>query len=316
MPYISNNAFNCILFSVLLVQPFSIHATSQYEQITHAEQNISIHYNATLNENERKLTHRWLQQVASALLTIYGELPKNNFQITIERSSNQSGPVPWGQVERGKPTNVLLVINPEFGYDRLISDWTAFHELSHLLIPYRGYGNIWLSEGLATYYQNIIQARSGLFSETKLWRKIVAGFERGKNDKRWRHINLTETSDNLRESRQYMRVHWSGVLFWLTADVELRKQGKDTLDSVLKKLKDCCEMQSMSAYSIVHKLDELSNVHLFVPLFKKFSKSHSIPEYTPILSDLGINQANISHAISLNNNAPLTDIRRQLTNIH
>ena len=115
--------------------------------------------------------------------------------------------MPWGHIERGQPTNVSLVINPSLGYEKLLNDWTLFHEFSHLLLPYHGYGNVWFSEGLATYYQNIIQMRSGLLDEKVMWNKIAAGFERGRKEQRWNQINLTEVSDNLRENRQYMRVH-------------------------------------------------------------------------------------------------------------
>ncbi len=246
------------------------------------------------------------------MLTVYGELPRDNFHITIKRSSSRASPVPWGHVERGRPTNIVLVVNPDLGYDKLISDWTAFHELSHLLLPYRGYGNVWLSEGLATYYQNVIQARSGQLNEVEMWYKIVVGFERGSNEQRWRHINLSEVSDNLGETRQFMRVHWSGVLFWLTADVELRKQGKSTLNNALKKLRDCCEKNLMSAEEIVHKLDELTDENIFVPLFNKFRESYTVPEYESILSDLGVKQKKLAGGVLFNDNAPLAVIRQQI----
>jgi len=307
-----SRAFYRFLSGVLLLLPYSLQASNPYDQITRGDQMVSIHYQASLSETERRTTHQWLEQVTTAIMTIYGELPSNNVHITIERSTSRSSPVPWGQVERGNPSRVLLVINPALGTDALISDWTAFHEISHLLIPYQGYGNVWLSEGLATYYQNIVQARSGLFDETRMWEKIASGFERGRNDQRWRHIDLAEVSDRLRETRQYMRVHWSGVLFWLTADIELRKQGKGTLDDALKQLKHCCEGRSMSARAIVYKLDDTLDTELFVPLFQKYRESHAIPEYEQILADLGVKQSRWTGGISLNDDAPLADIRRQI----
>lgn len=312
MFYILIRVLHCLILGMLLLLPISLAASTQYGQIVHDDQRISVYYHASLKETEREMTRQWLQKVTRALLTVYGELPKDRFNIRIERSSSQFSPVPWGQVERGKPTNVLLVINPDLGYDALISDWTAFHELSHLLLPYRGYGNIWFSEGLATYYQNIIQARSGLFDETELWHRIAAGLERGRKEQRWDHINLTDVSDNLGETRQFMRVHWSGVLYWLSADVALRKQGKGTLDNSLKQLKDCCEWRSMSAKAIAHKLDELTNAKVFVPLFDKYSESYRVPEYKPILTELGVKQNKWPGGISIDDGAPLADIRRHI----
>jgi hypothetical protein len=301
-----------LILSVLLFHPFSLLASSQDDRIEHQNHHISIYYPASLNEAERDITHHWLQRVTEALLTVYNELPKDSFRITIERSSNPSSAVPWGQIERGTPTNVILVINPELGYGELIGDWTAFHELSHLLLPYRGYGNVWFSEGLATYYQNIIQARSGLFDETRLWNNITAGFERGRNEQKWNYLNLTQVSDNLGENRQYMRVHWSGVLYWLNADIALRIQNKGTLDNALKQLKDCCESHSMSAKAIARKLDELTNVTIFVSLFDKYSESYRVPEYKSLLTNLGVILNKWSGDISLDNDAPLANIRRQI----
>jgi hypothetical protein len=297
---------------MLLLHPFSLMASSQFEQIAHRDQHISVSYHTSLNIAERKTTHLWLQKVAAALLTVYGELPKDNFQITIKRSSSRASPVPWGHVERGEPTNVVLVMNPELGFEELISDWTAFHELSHLLLPYRGYGNIWFSEGLATYYQNIIQVRSGLLDETEFWHNIAAGFERGRKEQHWDHVNLTEVSDRLGETRQYMRVHWSGVLYWLSADIELRRHNKSTLDKALKLLKECCEWRSMPAKAIARKLDELNNVNVFIPLFEKYSQSHRLLEYKSILTDLGVKQNNSTAGISLDDATSLAYIRRQI----
>ena len=301
-----------LFLRLTLLAPGLLLAASDHGQITRDQQRIAIHYQASLQQAERSMIHRWLNQVTDALMTVYGELPRDDFRITIERSSSTNSPVPWGQVERTTPTNVLLVVNPELGYDELISDWTAFHELSHLLLPYRGYGNIWLSEGLATYYQNIIQARAGLLDEHQMWQKIAAGFDRGSKEQRWRHYNLTDVSDNMRETRQYMRIHWSGVLFWLTADVKLRESGAGTLDAVLKQLRDCCEHESMSAEAIVHKLDELTEEQIFVPLFEQFCESYSIPDYSEILAELGIQQEKRSRAIALNNTAPLAVVRQQI----
>ncbi len=294
----------------MLCQPFILLATENYDQIKNGNQQLSLIFQSTFTDDERKTTYQWLKEVSRALRTVYGEYPQDHFRITIKRSRARPGPVPWGHVERGDPTNVLLVINPEYGYDALINDWTAFHELSHLLIPYRGHGNVWFSEGLATYYQNIIQGRLGLLNQSQMWGKIAAGFERGKKQQHWNNTNLTEVSDQMRENRQFMRVHWSGVLYWLSADVQLRKLGKGTLDDALKLLKDCCEFKSMSAKAIAHKLDTLTSSNVFVPLFEIYCESYEIPDYLSLLTELGVTKT--TNTISFNKSASLASIRQKI----
>ncbi len=301
-----------LLLGGLLGLSGSFATAAEHDQIIHGEQQIIIDYPTSLSETERITLHRWLQDVSAVLLTVHGEFPQDHFHITIQRSSSSTSPVPWGQVIRSTPTTVLLVANPDLGYDALINDWTAFHELSHLLLPYRGHGNVWFSEGLATYYQNIIQARSGLFNEKVLWSKLTSGFERGRKQQNWSHLNLTDVSDNLGETRQFMRVHWSGVLYWLSADVALRRLNKGNLDSALRQLKGCCESDLMSARAIARKLDEITAMQLFVPLFDQYSTSYRIPEYQPLLTDLGIRQDDGAGGISLDNAAPLAVVRQKI----
>jgi hypothetical protein len=247
---------------------------------------------------------------------VYGKLPEDKFHITIKRASGHGGPVPWGQVNRHTSsgvTDVLLVIHPEQGVDALLSDWTAFHELSHLLIPYRGYGNLWLSEGLASYYQNIIQARSGRFDAKEMWRRIMAGFERGRQQQRYQQLSLTQVSDRMLETRQFMRIHWSGVLYWLTADVTLRREHHTSLDQALMQLRACCMQDELSAQEIVEKLDALTGTRVFTPLFYRFAESKNMPDYLPLLAKLGVLN-NTSGDITFEDKMSLADIRKAMEN--
>ena len=230
----------------------------------------------------------------------------------IQRSSSRHSPVPWGEVSRGNPDTVSLTIDPEFGFQEISQDWTAYHELSHLFIPYRGHGDLWFSEGLATYYQNVIQARSGLLSEAGLWGKLASGFARGRQQNPWSHLPLAEISDHMGRYRSFMRVHWSGVHYWLTADIKLRQQSqnKTSLDALLKQLKDCCEHKSMSAASIALKLDQLAGTTIFKPLFDEYRVSHAIPDYHPTLTSLGVKHR--KYDVVLTADTPNAAIRKSI----
>lgn len=270
------------------------------------QQTITIDYPASFDAIERQLAYQWLQQISAALQTVHGEFPQDQFHVTLRESTRRGSTVPWGQVKRGEPDTVLLVINPSAGLQSLLADWTAFHEFSHLMLPYRGYGDIWLSEGLATYYQNIVQARAGLFDEQTMWQRLQAGFRRGENDQRWAHAKLEQVSDNLLETRQYMRVHWSGVLYWLQIDVALREQGR-SLDSALKELKDCCQGRQLSAWQIVRKLDQIHQTTMFSTQFELFRNSYALPDYRRVLKALGVEEN-----LTFNNQARQAAIRTSL----
>lgn len=307
--------------AILLAVMFAACSLARADYITHSDQRIYIQYLSPLEETKRQLTYVWLQRVTDALLTVYGEWPKDKFDISIQNGASDDSPVPWGQVTRGNPDTVLLVVNPRSDLQELTNDWTAFHELSHLLIPYSARGNMWFSEGLATYYQNIIQARAGLLSEAELWGKLESGFERGRKQNKLSHIDLAEISDNMSRYRNFMRVHWSGVHYWLSADIKLRRmsQNKTTLDSLLKQLKDCCQHRSMSAAAIAEKLDQIAGTHLpgvsiFRPLFDEYRVSRAMPDHRPLLASLGVITGgdNRKYGVTLVTDAANVDIRRSI----
>jgi hypothetical protein len=302
-------------FTLLLIL-LTASTQANSDSLFNADQRIDIEYISPLDSTKRKQLQLWLQDVSDALLTVYGAWPKDRFNITVKHGAGSGSPVPWGQVNRGNPDNVLLVINPGSAMQEIMADWTAYHEVSHLLIPYSGTGDGWLSEGLATYYQNIIQARAGVLSETELWNKLASGFERGRSEKQWSQKNLTEISDNMGKYRSFMRVHWSGVHYWLTADTTLRQQSNNqvSLDHLLEQLKTCCQHKSMSAIAIVEQLDQLAGTNLFKPLFLEYRASHAMPDYQPILSRLGVifqPQANKSDVV-LTTSAPAAEIRTSI----
>jgi hypothetical protein len=76
--------------------------------------------------------------------------------------------------------SILLLPASDATVGELESDWVAIHELSHLWMPRLYPGDRWLSEGIATYLQEVLRARCGLQSRTKAWTRIKEGFDRGR----------------------------------------------------------------------------------------------------------------------------------------
>jgi len=106
------------------------------------------------------------------------------------------------------------------------------------------------------------------------------------------------------------------VHYWLTADIKLRQQSQNkmTLDSALKRLKDCCQHKSMSAAAIAERLDLIAGVNIFKPLFAENRVSRAMPDYKPVLTNLGVitGHHDREYDVALTADAPNADIRKSI----
>src|SRR5262245_35074567 len=96
----------------------------------------------------------WLTRAATAVTTLYGRFPVETVQIVVVPGARGNEPVPWAYVLRGGMPAAYFFINQRKPLSEFLADWTAVHELSHLLLPYVRPEDAWLSEGAATYYEN------------------------------------------------------------------------------------------------------------------------------------------------------------------
>lgn len=257
-----------------------------------------------------KLT-RWIGANAMAITTLYGRFPLPSTQVLVTASTRASGgPVPWGQVLRGGAPALWLEVNTHYDFHALLDDWTLSHEMSHLLLPFITRRQAWLSEGFASYYQNVLRARAGLLSELEAWRKLDAGFGRGLADTRGRP--LSETTRRMRSEGAYMRVYWSGVAIALLADVEIRRAtgGRHSLDSALDELQRCClpSARSWSAKELAARIDAASGTKIFSGLVARYEHATEFPAVRELYPALGIRGQ--GRAIELHDEAPLADLRR------
>ena len=204
---------------------------------------------------------RWMDQASDAVTGLYGVFPVNEAQILIVGIGRRKEAVPWGEVQRAGSAAAHLFIDQTRPIKQHMDDWTAVHELSHLLLPKIHYRDRWLSEGLASYYQNVARSQLGMLSPEQAWQKLNAGFDRGRKAQ----------DRNLRSSRKTMHVYWGGAAFYLLADLRLRTLEHPTsLAKVLGDLKHCClpSHKSWSARELTEKLDNLSNSRIFSSLLE------------------------------------------------
>lgn len=259
---------------------------------------------------------RWLTEAAQAVTTLYGRFPQPNPQVLVVATPAQPQAVPWGQVLRGGAPAVLFVIDPGRSAEEFGADWTAVHEFSHLLLPYVSRSEPWVSEGFASYYQNVLRARAGLIGESEAWLKLWSGFQRG--------MAATDGQSTLAEAARQMRrdnlmrVYWAGAAVALMADIELRQRtgNRQSLDTALDAFNRCCMApeRRWSGRELFAQLDRLMDTDVFSALFARESMATRFPDVAAAYSLLGIRTAGDS--ILLDAQAPRSRIRQALTSPH
>jgi len=255
----------------------------------------------------------WMDFLSATLLQAYGHWPRQQMEVTVAPvAAGSSDPIPWAQVHRDNVNRVEFFTAAKATTEELKQAWTGYHEFAHLLIPYQGWGDAWFSEGLASYYQNVLQARAGILTEQQMWQKLYEGYQRGLSDTEFNGQTLTAVSDKLRQNGGFMRVYWSGAWYFLAADARLRQQssGRLNLDQALAKLNGCCAEKRMSVPEMVIKLDELNRVLLFESLYEDVRNSRRIPPFEPIFASMGITISD--GEVQLQNEGPGARLRRQI----
>ncbi len=234
----------------------------------------------------------WISEAAGAVSRLYGRFPLQQPQVLVVPIGQQSEAVPWAQVLRGGGAAAHFFVDPHRPLSEFREDWTATHELSHMLLPYVGRGDAWLSEGFASYYQNVLRARAGMIDEDQAWLKLYAGFGRGRRGSG--DASLKDASRNMRESGGYMRVYWSGAAIALMADVALRREsgGRISLDLAMAELADCClpSDRTWSAREIFARLDDITDSDVFARLYREHVGSRRFPDLDQTSALLGITE--------------------------
>lgn len=273
--------------------------------------------NSIANSDDKGDTNElvdWIRSAAGNVALAYGRFPNPSpsvLVLPVGDSRRSDAAVRFGRVIRDGGEAVELFVNRNVPMDEFYDDWTATHEFSHLMLPYVASRHRWISEGFAQYYQNILMARAGQYSELRAWQKIVDGLERGRLSSPRLSPNQAAAGDRRGST---MKVYWSGAAIALLADVELRRRsnGERSLDSVLKQLAECClpAGDAWSGTRLFETLDSFLDEPLFIPLYRKHADAAGFPDTRQLLQRLGVSVKN--GALRLDQGAELAPLRQAI----
>jgi hypothetical protein len=232
----------------------------------------------------------WITDAARMVAGLYGVFPVPHAQIVVAPNAQGREPTPSAYVVRGGSPAVHFFVNQRRPIEEFFDDWTATHELAHLLLPFVNQDDAWLSEGVATYYQNVLRARAGRLSAQGAWSRMHAGFLRGRANAPG--MTLAQATESMHRGGNYMRVYWHGAAIVLLADVRLRQltDGRQSMDTALAALHNCCmqPQRAWSAQELVDKLDELTGTGVFGELYRQHLPSPDFPDLSGLYRELGL----------------------------
>jgi len=261
----------------------------------------------SLSTAQKIKMRRWIEQTIEPVTAVYGYFPQPHPQVLAIPIGDRNEAVVKANVLRGGGIAAIFYVDETRPLEDYMAGWSTTHEFSHMLIPYVSSRDRWLSEGLASYYQNILRARDGRLTETEAWQELFEGFRRGKNG--------THGGSLARATRQgrgsTMRVYWSGAALMLMADMQLREatNNQQSLDTALKSLASCCisNGKAWRAREMFERLDKLTGTSVFMGLYQEHVHSNNFPDMRPTWEYLGVEIRR--NRVHLTASAPMASVR-------
>lgn len=170
----------------------------------------------------------WVKDGARDVATLWnGRFPVPRVQVIVA----SGGPYGVGSaVSMGiGGASIFIVVGERATSADLTKDWVMTHEMLHMVFPNMGFSQRWMEEGLSVYMEPVLRARRGRYKPEQVWTEWTRDMKQGLPKEGDQGLDRTPT---------WGRRYWGGALFWLHADLEIRKRsgGKKCLDDVLREV--------------------------------------------------------------------------------
>jgi len=249
----------------------------------------------------------WVTRCVRAVAEYFGRLPDPNPRLLIVPvgGSGIRGGTTYGY--RGAASRILL------GHDtteaQLERDWVLVHELVHQGFPIVSDEHHWMEEGLATYVEPIARAQMGELSVSKVWADLVEGLPKGLPQAGDRGLDHTPT---------WGRTYWGGALFYLLAELEIRRRTDNRLG-----LQDALRAivaaggnisRSWPVEKVLTTGDAGTSTRVLTELYNQMKDKPVDVDLGRLWQQLGV--AMQGATVTFDDSAPLSPMRRAITAPH
>lgn len=228
------------------------------------------------SKTEIKALKRWINNANQGLEKLFGPL---NFDYRVHfyrRSSHE--PVPWAHTWKSGTYSAHFYVDTRHGWDAFHQDWTATHELTHLLFPYIGDSGRWFAEGFATYMQYQAMYANGQLSWTSATRRMRYNFDYHSRNPRAGNLSVVEQNRRLAHIGGHSRLYWGGAAYFLQVDQRLAKEKNLRLTDIVRRYRQCCfQRWGVDVQDMMRSFDKLSGSKIFTETYRQSVKKPGFP---------------------------------------
>jgi len=234
-------------------------------------------WESDFSQSESAGLKSWVMHAERGLTALFGTLPYQ-YRVYFHRSIDPEDPVPWAQTWKEYGRVVHFHVDTAHSWETFRNDWTAPHELSHLMFPYMGDSGRWFSEGIASYLQyQVMYANS-----TIDWSEGIARYKdrfRQARSQGLEDMSIVDLSRIAGKLGAYVRLYWGGAAYFMQVDKRLYEQRGMRLTEVIKKYIHCCyQGRGASVTAMIKTFDRISNSEIFTETYFSTVAKSDFPE--------------------------------------
>lgn len=228
---------------------------------------------------ERQRLAQWVTATRNGVEQLVGPFPLN-IRIEMLRQPRAREPVPWAETLRRPPQGIRFHVDPTFDDAAFLDDWTAAHELSHLILPYLGTSAAWFSEGFASYMQYRVLAEMGRLSPAQAQSLLRQRITSARANNPFPTIPFAQAAPRLHRMGRYAVMYWGGAAYFARVDAALHDD-KQSLDNVLRRYLACCRSNFATIDEIAETLDGVAGTDIFARELNHMRAAPGIPKLPP-----------------------------------
>ena len=243
-----------------------------------ARADLELHWQHDFSDHEKRMLSAWVAETERAVEALVGPFPFV-VHVYLHRREDAGEPVPWANTQRSRRQGVHLHVDPRFPINAFRQDWTAPHELSHLILPYLGRHDAWFAEGFASYLQYQVMVAMGVMTLAEAEALYLRNIGRAAASYRHADKPFALAAPRLAAERQYPILYWGGAAYFLQVDDDLRQTADASLIEVLRRYLACCGGRRGELDDLVAELDRVAGTPVFSQRLARFRTEPGFPEF-------------------------------------